>query len=160
VLTHSREPPLRLLIAAALAGAVAVTPPSAAAQLVPDSMVRTVRTADMAAGIALRVANTASHDVQVVVEFADWEVDDDGAHRFHPPGTLPGSCGTGVTAAPAARRIAGDEAAAFTIVHADVPVRGCRVMVWFRTDDMPLPGEDGIAFVVRTGVKLHIQPGP
>jgi hypothetical protein len=96
----------------------------------------------------------------VKVELADWEVLPDGEHRFHPAGSLAGSCGARVVVEPAAARVEGAAAIPFRVSFPGAARERCRIMVWFRTDDIDLDDGEGTTLVVRTGVKVHVEPGP
>jgi P pilus assembly chaperone PapD len=135
----------------------------AAAQLSVDSLIRTLHPADSTTSLEIAVRNDADHAVDVRVEFADWEITDDGSHRFHPVGTLAGSCGGAIAVEPAdsaapGLRLAAGGGASVRVSHSGSAGDICRVMIWFRTDDVPLGDDEGVTFIMRTGVKLYVEP--
>jgi hypothetical protein len=141
----------------AAAAVCLAAPEPVAGQLAVDSLVRTFRLAD-GPSFEIGVQNMSQHATGVTVEFADWEVTAEGEHRFHPAGSRQGSCGDRLRAEPARLSLAGDAAAVVRLVHTGAEQGACRIMVWLRSDDLPLDDEEGVAFIIRTGVKAYIEP--
>lgn len=147
--------------ALALFGVLAL-PGSSRAQLSVDELEVFLRP-DVAAqrtGV-IRITNPTSKSVQALLEVQDWNRDATGSNQFATLGSLSGSCGDRLKVFPASVRIGADRTEAVRVSFDGDPTTSCWAVVFIQANEPPRPsGERSqITYVVRTGVKVYVEPG-
>jgi hypothetical protein len=142
-----------------LAGLSAAGAAPASAQISVDSLRYTLKPMDGVVTLTLPVHSESSWPTEVVVEIRDYEVEADGRHRFLPLGTVAGSCGGRIEAAPRTLTVAPFATAEVVLTFRGGAADRCENIVFLTTHarDSDPAGED-VALVIRTGVKLEIRP--
>lgn len=144
------------LLLAPLAG-LAVAPTQARAQLAVDhvELLLDPTSADQRIGL-FSVRNEGSKAVQAVVRLEDWDRAEDGTNRWYPDGTLPGSCGAGLTIFPASVQLAPGQSQTVRVSLDSVPAgRECWGAAILETRQPRVVSGRSVVYVLRTAVKIY-----
>jgi hypothetical protein len=110
------------------------------------------------------VTNESARTIEASLYLEDWDRSETGANRFYKTGTLPGSCGTKLRIFPASISLAAgaSQAVRITLDGADSLAASCWAIAFVETvqrpDAAPRQGH-AITYVMRTGVKIYVEPG-
>lgn len=138
-------------------GAVVSTAP-AWAQLTVSPAELTLVPGGVAAA-SFSVGNESRTAVQATLYLNDWDRDDDGENRFHPTGTVVGSCGDRVKIFPATLRVEpGSRQSVRVTAEPGTYASPCWTVVFVEAAPRPAPGQSRIVYVTRLGVKVYVVP--
>lgn len=148
-----RRFPFLAVLTVLAAGAHAVAPAAAHAQLSVPQLVAQLTPADSVSAIVIPVRNEGPVAVDVDVVINDWQVEPDGSHRFIAAGTLPDGCGARLASAPATFRAAAGATVDVRVTHDGTAADRCRGIVFFRVTERPRE-----RLIISTGVKVYVRP--
>ena len=111
---------------------------------------------------AIGVRNESNRAVQALVRLEDWDRAEDGSNRWYSYGTRigPGSCGQALSIFPQALRLdAGAEQSIRVVLDsAKAPAGECWAAAVVETVQPADRGGQKVTYVVRTAVKIYVQP--
>ena len=111
-------------------------------------------------GGLIRITNDTDAPIQAMLEIQDWKRDDTGANEFLPLGSTAGSCGAQLKVFPSTIRIEGHRTEAVRVAFEGAATKSCWAIVFIQSNERPKPSsrQSQISYVVRTGVKVYVEP--
>jgi P pilus assembly chaperone PapD len=151
------------LRALALTASLFVLGGSAAAQLAVGRVELVMSLADRSArDAAIGVRNESGRAVQALVRLEDWDRAEDGSNRWYPYGARAGkgSCGQALSIFPQALRLepGAEQAIRVVLDSAKAPAGECWAAAVVETVQPAERSGQRITYVVRTAVKIYVQP--
>ena len=143
------------------AGLVMLMSLPAGAQLSLDQLSMVVPLAPGAPRVGvLTVRNDGTQAVQATVTLEDWDRDAFGVNRFHPLGTVAGSCGARMQVFPPTLALdpGAQQAIRITIDSSAVITRECWALAVVEKVEPPAPPGTGVRYRVRAAAKVYAQP--
>jgi hypothetical protein len=139
------------------------TPALASAQLEVDQLeLYLVPRSPTGSMRVFNVSNESEKPVQAALTFADWDRAEDGDNRFFPPGTVRESCRDMVRVFPASLRLEprARQAVRVSLEGADSLHTACWSILFLEVNQpaSASPGGRQITYVVRTGIKVYVEP--
>jgi P pilus assembly chaperone PapD len=111
---------------------------------------------------AIGVRNESDRAVQALVRLEDWDRAEDGSNRWYPYGTRAGkgSCGQALSIFPQALRLepGAEQAIRVVLDSAKTPTGECWAAAVVETVQPAERSGQRITYVVRTAVKIYVQP--
>ncbi len=159
VLRHASQPAVRR--GAAALAVIAGTSTIASAQLAVDHVEATLRPKSRTEReVIIGVRNEGDKSVQAVVRLEDWDRKADGTNSWFPVGTKPGSCGKALTIFPLAMNLEPGASQSIRVVLDSTfsSTAECWAGAIVETVQPVSKGGQQIGYVLRTAVKLYVQP--
>ena len=159
VLRHASQPAVRRGTAALVVIFGAST--MASAQLAVDHVEATLRPKSRTEReVIIGVRNESDKSVQAVVRLEDWDRKADGTNSWFPVGTKPGSCGKALTIFPLTMNLEPGASQSVRVVldSTYASTAECWAGAVVETVQPVSKGGQQIGYVLRTAVKLYVQP--
>jgi P pilus assembly chaperone PapD len=109
----------------------------------------------------INVRNVGDVALSLSVTMKDWDRAEDGANRYHPLGSITGSCGSTLTVFPMSLRLEPNERQQLRVTLAeDASTEPCWSIIFISTPPMSRGDSSRVQmlFVSETGVKVYVEP--
>jgi len=141
---------------------LAVTAAIASSQLAVGRVELVMHVTDSAREATIGVRNESNRPVQAIVRLEDWDRSADGANRWYPYGTHTGtgSCSPALEIFPQSLRLepGAEQSLRVVLDRSRAPTSECWAAAVVETVQPAERDGQQIAYVVRTAVKIYVQP--
>jgi P pilus assembly chaperone PapD len=141
--------------------ALALLPVAGAAQVEVENLEVVLRPDATGRVGLINVRNVGDVALSLSVTMKDWDRAEDGANRYHPLGSIVGSCGTTLSVFPMSLRLEPNERQQLRVSLAeDAPTEPCWSIIFISTPPMSRGDSSRVQmlFVSETGVKVYVEP--
>ncbi len=143
------------------AGSLAASPARAEAQITVDRLeIAFQARPDQPRLGVINVRNDGDRPLQALVKLEDWDRDEDGNNRWHPLGTVDGSCGRVLEVFPLSVNLdsGASQAIRVTLDSGVTLDRECWAAAVVETVAPRAADGMGVRYVIRTATKIYVQP--